>query len=94
MELVSERFSEVMWVMEQMVSKNMGQRIAAFMLEQSVLEESQTLTMTHDTIAKNIGTAREVISRTLKYLENEGLLKLSRGQIQLINMKKLKEMSR
>lgn len=94
MELVSERFSEVMWVMEQMVSKNMGQRIAAFMLEQSVLEESQTLPMTHDTIAKNIGTAREVISRTLKYLENEGLLKLSRGQIQLINMKKLKEMSR
>jgi CRP/FNR family transcriptional regulator len=50
--------------------------------------------MTHDTIAKNIGTAREVISRTLKYLENEGLLKLSRGQIQLINMKKLNEISR
>ena len=94
MELVSERFSEVMWVMEQMISKNMGQRITAFLLEQSVLEGSQTLTLTHDIIAKNIGTAREVISRTLKYLENEGLLKLSRGQIQLIDMKKLNEISR
>lgn len=93
MELVSERFSEVMWVMEQMVSKNMGQRVAAFLLEQSTLDESETLTMTHETIAKNLGTAREVISRILKYLENDGLLKLSRGQIQLINLKKLREIS-
>lgn len=94
MELVNERFSEVMWVMEQMVSKNMGQRIAAFLLEQSVLENSETLSMTHETIAKNLGTAREVISRILKYLENDGLLKLSRGQILLTNVKKLREMSR
>jgi CRP/FNR family transcriptional regulator len=91
MELVSERFSEVMWVMEQIVSRNMGQRVSAFLLEQSVLEESETLTMTHDTIAKNLGTAREVISRILKYLENDGVLKLSRGQIRLTDMKKLKE---
>ena len=94
MELVSERFSEVMWVMEQMVSKNMGQRIAAFLLEQSVLEDSQTLAVTHDTIAKNVGTAREVVSRSLKYLENDGLLKLSRGQIELIDLKKLRAMNR
>lgn len=94
MELVSERFSEVMWVMEQMVSKNMGQRIAAFLLEQSVLENSRTLSLTHDTIAKNIGTAREVVSRSLKYLENDGLLKLSRGQIELTDLKKLRAMSR
>ena len=94
MELVNERFSEVMWVMEQMVSKNMGQRIAAFLLEQSTLENSETLSMTHETIAKNLGTAREVISRILKYLENDGLLKLSRGQILLTNVKKLREMSR
>lgn len=93
-DLVAERFSEVMWVMEQMVSKNMGQRIAAFLLEQSVLEDSQMLSMTHDTIAKNIGTVREVVSRSLKYLENDGLLKLSRGQIELANLKRLREISR
>jgi CRP/FNR family transcriptional regulator len=94
MSLVSERFSEVMWVMEQIVSKNMGQRVAAFLLEQATIEESETLTMTHETIAKNIGTAREVISRILKYLENDGVLKLSRGQIKLTDIKKLKEISR
>lgn len=93
MELVSGRFSEVMWVMEQMVSKNMGQRIAAFLLEQSVLENSQTLAVTHDIVAKNIGTAREVVSRTLKYFENDGILKLSRGRIHLSDIKRLREIS-
>jgi CRP/FNR family transcriptional regulator len=93
MELVSERFSEVMWVMEQMVSKNMGQRVADFLLEQSILEQSNTLAMTHETIAKNLGTAREVISRILKYLENDGILKLSRGQLELCDLRKLKAMS-
>ncbi len=92
MELVNERFSEVMWVMEQMVSKNMGQRVAAFLLEQSTLENSETLFLTHETIAKNLGTAREVISRILKYLENDGFLKLSRGQIILTDRKKLREL--
>lgn len=94
MNLVNERFSEVMWVMEQLVSRNMGQRVAAFLLEQTVLEGSQTLSMTHETIAKNLGTAREVVSRILKYLENDGLLSLSRGQIRLTNVKKLQEISR
>ena len=94
MELVSERFSEVMWGMEQRVSKNMGQRAASILLEQAVLEDSGTLALTHDSIARNIGTAREVVSRTLKYLENDGVLKLSRGRIQLSDPKKLREMSR
>jgi CRP/FNR family transcriptional regulator, anaerobic regulatory protein len=90
MELVNERFSEVMWVMEQMVSKNMGQRVAAFLLEQAALENSETLFLTHETIAKNLGTAREVISRILKYMEKDGLLKLSRRQITLTDVKKLR----
>lgn len=94
MEMVSERFSEVMWVMEQMVTRNMGQRVASFLIEQSVLEDSRTLTITHETIARNLGTAREVISRTLKYLENDGVLRLARGQIQLTDIKKLREMGR
>jgi cAMP-binding proteins - catabolite gene activator and regulatory subunit of cAMP-dependent protein kinases len=92
--LVNERFSEVMWVMEQMVSRNMGQRVAAFLLEQSVLEDSRMLDITHDTIAKNLGTAREVVSRILKYLQNDGLLTLSRGRIALSDLDKLHEMSR
>jgi CRP/FNR family transcriptional regulator len=93
MALISERFSEVMWVIEQMLSKNIGHRIAALLLEYSVLEGSRTLNLTHDTIAKHLGTAREVISRSLKYLENDGVLKRSRGQIHLTDMEKLRQMS-
>ncbi len=93
-ELVYERFSEVMWIMEQMVSKNMGQRVASFLMEQYVLEESETLQITHETIARNLGTAREVVSRILKYLENDGLLRLSRGQITLSDIPRLRQMCR
>ncbi len=48
--------------MEQVVFKGMGQRIADFLLEQSALEGSDTINMTHETAAKNLGTAREVVS--------------------------------
>ncbi len=92
--LIAERFSEVMWVFEQMLSRNIGQRIAAFLLEQSVLEDSQTLDLTHDTVAKHLGTAREVVSRSLKYMESDGILKRSRGQIHLLDMKRLRQMSK
>jgi len=91
--LIAERFSEVMWVFEQMLSKNIGQRVAAFLLEQSVLEDSLTLELTHDTIAKHLGTAREVISRSLRDMEKEGVLKRSRGRIHLLDTKKLRQMS-
>ncbi len=90
-DLLAERFSEVMWVMEQMVSKNMGQRVAAFLLDQSSLEGSKMLAITHETIARNLGTAREVISRVLKYLEGEGLIRLSRGRIEILDARRLRE---
>ena len=92
MELVAARFSEVMWVMEQMVSKNMGQRVAAFLLEQSVLEGTDSLAVTHETIARNLGTAREVVTRTLRYLQNEGLLEISRGCIRLKDLPGLRQL--
>lgn len=94
MALISERLSEIIWVMDQMISRKMEQRIASFLLEQSALNNSVVLIVTHDIIARNLGTMREVISRSLKYMENDGLLKMSRGQIQLTNMMKLREISR
>ncbi len=89
-DLVAERFSEVMWVIEQMVSRNMGQRVASFLLEQFNLEGASRLPITHETIARNLGTAREVISRVLKYMENDGLIRLSRGRIELLDAERLR----
>lgn len=91
--LMSKRFSEVMWVMEQLVSKNMGQRIADFLLRQSELTKSENLLITHEMIAKNLGTAREVVSRLLKYIENDGAVKLERSRIIITDFAKLQELS-
>ena len=93
MDLVTSHFSEVLWVMEQLVSKNTGQRIAAFLLEQSALEGGNVLRLTHETVANNLGTAREVVSRIFKYLENDGLIALSRGRVTLLDEKRLRGMA-
>lgn len=93
LKLMSSRFSDVMWVMEQIVFGSMQKRVASFLIEQSVLDGSDTISMTHETIAKNVGTAREVISRMLKYFENEGLIKLLRGEIVVLDAEKLNEIA-
>jgi CRP/FNR family transcriptional regulator len=67
----------------------MDKRLATFLLEQSSIEGSDELTITHETIARNMGTAREVVSRMLKYFENEGLVALTRGRITLTDRKRL-----
>ncbi len=93
-QLVSSRFSDVMWVMEQIVFMSMDKRLAIFLLEQAAIENSDILTMTHDTIAKNLGSAREVVTRMLKYFQNSGLVNISRGSIELKDRKKLMEFTK
>jgi len=90
-EIVSARLSDIMWILEQVVFMSMDKRLASFLMEQSFIEKSDELLITHDTIARNIGTAREVISRMLKYFENEGLVTLNRGKVILTDKKRLME---
>lgn len=79
--LATERFSEIMWVMQQVLFISVDKRLAAFLLEESRKAGSLTIHMTHEQIARHLGTAREVISRMLKYFSSEGYLTLSRGGI-------------
>ena len=90
-ELISMRFSEAMWVMEQILFMKLDRRLAIFLLDQAGLEGGDSVTLTHEQIASHMGTAREVISRMLKYFVNEGILKVSRKGIQIIDRKKLAE---
>ena len=90
-EIVSARLSDVMWIVEQVVFMSMDKRLANFLLEQSSIEGSDELLITHDTIARNLGTAREVVSRMLKYFESEGLVTLNRGKVALVDRKRLME---
>ena len=84
-EIMAARFSEVMWLVEQIMWKSMDKRGAAFLLEESAIEGGDRLTLTHETIARHLGTHREVVTRMLRYLQSEGMVKLSRGAVELLD---------
>ena len=88
-EIMASRFSEVMWLMEQIMWKSFDKRLAGFLLEESALEGSAVLKLTHDTIAKHMGTAREVVTRMLRYFQGEGMVKLTRGAVEIADEKAL-----
>ena len=92
-ELMASNFSEVMWVLDQILSKKLDARLAAFLLEESGLQGTTSLAMTHEQIANHLGSAREVITRMLKYFQSEGLVHLSRGHVTLTDIHKLEDMA-
>ena len=87
--LLSGNFSELMWLMEQIMWKSFDKRLAGFLLEESRVEDSVVLKTTHEVIANHMGTAREVVTRMLRYFQSEGMVELSRGTITLIDLSKL-----
>ena len=87
--LLSNNFSELMWLMEQIMWKSFDKRLAAFLLEESNLENAPVLKITHEKIANHMGTAREVVTRMLRYFQSEGMVKLTRGTIEIVDEKKL-----
>ncbi len=88
-QLLSSRFSDVMWLVEQIMWKSFDKRLAAFLLEESALEETNSLKITHEKIANHLGTAREVVTRMLRYFQNEGMVTLTRGTVELTDPQKL-----
>ena len=87
--LVTSRFTDVMWTLEQFVFSSMAKRLAGFLIEQYTLNDSLVLDVTHEFIANDLGSAREVITRLLKYFQAEGIVKVSRGSVKIVNFKKL-----
>ena len=88
-EIMAARFSEVMWLMEQVMWNSMDRRVAGFLLEEAAIESTSRLNITHETIANHLGTHREVVTRMLRYFQGEGMVKLSRGVIELLDEQKL-----
>ena len=82
-----------MWLIEQVMFKSFDKRLAAFLLEESNIENSDRLEITHERIANHLGSAREVVTRMLKYFQNEGAVKLSRGAVEITDRKKLSEIA-
>ena len=90
--LLSSNFSELMWLMEQIMWKSFDKRLAAFLLEESRLEQTASLRMTHEKIANHLGTAREVVTRMLRYFQNEGMVHLTRGTVEITDKNGLEQL--
>jgi len=89
------RFSDVMWVMQQILFMSMDKRLAIFLLDECAKNGTDTVKLTHEQIAKYMGSAREVVSRMLKYFTSEGLVSASRSDgIKILDKKRLRELTR
>jgi CRP/FNR family transcriptional regulator len=88
-ELMATRFSDVMWLMEQIMWRSLDKRLAGFLLEESAIEETDKLKLTHEIIANHLGTHREVVTRMLRYFQSEGMVRLTRGAVELIDREQL-----
>lgn len=93
LETAVSRFSDVMWVMQQILFMSMDKRLAIFLSDESARTNSDTVNLTHEQIARYMGSAREVVSRMLKYFANEGIVEVSRKGIKILDKKRLRELT-
>ncbi len=92
MELMAARFSEVMWVLEQRVFSNMGKRLRDTLLDRASLSKDGDINATHEQLANDLGSAREVITRLLRQFQSDGLIKLFRNKIEILDYQGLMNM--
>lgn len=85
----SSHLSNLIMLVEEVAFGKLDVRLAKHLLSQS--DDENLLTSTHQNIATELGSAREVISRQLKELESKGFIKINRGNIQIINSAALQE---
>ncbi len=92
LETAVARFSDVMWVMQQILFMSMDKRLAIFLSDESARTGSDTIALTHGQIALYMGSAREVVSRMLKYFAGEGIVEVSRGGVKILDKKRLRRL--
>ena len=91
-ELATQRFSDVMWAMQQILFKGLDRRLAGFLLDEAERTGSSTVRMTHEQIAQHISSAREAVARMLKNFSEDGLVSLKRGAITLLDRSALNDL--
>ena len=81
--LMANRLSNVLCLLEEVTFRRMDQRIGDYLQTQAEEQHSHVLSLTHQAIADDLGTSREVVSRILKDLEHRGMVSLARGKIRV-----------
>ena len=92
-QLATTRFSDVMWAMQQVLFMSVDKRLAIFLIDELAKGNSDEIKLTHEQIARYMGSAREVVSRMLKYFAQEGVVALSRGGLKIIDKAKLRRLA-
>ena len=90
LEITQGKLSEIMWVLEQVVFFSLEHRLSDYLINQHYLKDSTQIHITHEAIANDLGSSREVISRMLKRFEKDNLVEMGRGYIKIIDIKGLK----
>ena len=88
----SERFSDIMWTIQQILFMGMDRRTAIFLWDEYT-RQGEVIPMTHDEVARYIGSAREVVTKVLKYFAQEGIVALRRGKITILDKNKLRQLA-
>ena len=93
-QLLSARLSEVMWLMEQILFMSFDRRLAMYLLKRAGESGDGRIPATHEQIAKDLGSAREVVTRMLRYFQDEGAVRLSRGAVIVADRERLESWSK
>ena len=91
--ITTGNFSDVMWAMQQILFMGADKRLAICLIDETSKNGTDNVKMTHEQIARLMGSAREVVSRMLKYFEEENMVALSRGEVRITDRKKLRELT-
>lgn len=93
LEIAVQRFSDIMWIMQQIVFMSMDKRLAIFLLDEITESGTDMVIMTHEQIARHLGTAREVVTRILKHFASDGWIEVTRKGIKIIDKEKLRDIA-
>lgn len=92
-ELATERFSDVMWGMQQILFLRADARLASVLLDAAVREGNDTVSLSHEELARDMGSAREVVTRLLRQFAADGLVEVARKKIRILDEKKLRALA-
>ena len=81
---ITNRFKDVLSLIEETVFENLDTRLVCLLMRLARNSNSDILSITHQELARELGSSREVISRILKGIEKQGCIKLGRGVIQIL----------
>lgn len=93
LQVAVSRFSDVMWIMQQILFMSFDRRLAIFLWDELSKTGDPTIRLTHEQIAKYMGSAREVVTRMLKYFAAEGITENTRGGVKILDKNRLRALA-